>query len=316
MSLLLDRAPSRAAASPAVPAMGRDSASDRLRRFVGGRRDDAVVVSRDADELIALVSPDAPEAVVELTADGDRPGARIIAPTRSLDDTLARLDADLAARPAELVVVTAVSSVTGEVLPLGRFAAVAHRNGARILVVADRLVAHRAVSISSWGIDYLVFASHELDSLFAFHVLVGRSDRLAPSPLTPRRGTPAPGAIATAAVAASAEALLSLGFDELGYREQAIRHRLDVGIARLPGVRPVRTFDDHLDIAGAYAFAVDGQPASAVVDALSVRHGVGVCQAVAHPFGDPCGAVRVSTGLGTSADDVDRLLAALGGNGR
>ena len=299
MTILLERAPSRAAVRPAAPVMERGSARDRLRRFVGGRGDDAVVLSRDPDDLVRILQSGVPGEVVAQAGHRAFPDARIVHPVATIDETIAALDAELAARPAALVVITAASAVTGEVLPVGRFAAAAHRHGARILVDADHLVAHRAVSIASWGIDYVLFSSRELDSLFDVHTVVGRADWLA--------GAPAhePGSVAAGAVAASADALVSLGFEELGYREQALRHRLDGGLSGLSGVRRVQTFDDPLDTAGVYAFVVDGHPADEVVDHLAVHHGVGGCRA------DPTGVVRVGIGLGTTIDDVDRLIFAV-----
>ena len=66
MSLLLERAPSRAPVRPAAPAMERGSAPDRLRRFVGGRSDDAVVLSRTSADLMRLFAAGAPADVVVL----------------------------------------------------------------------------------------------------------------------------------------------------------------------------------------------------------------------------------------------------------
>ncbi|ALG86012.1 aminotransferase class V-fold PLP-dependent enzyme [Gordonia phthalatica] len=300
MSLLLERAPSRAPVRPAAPAMERGSAPDRLRRFVGGRSDDAVVLSRTSADLMRLFAAGAPADVVVLAGHPGLPGARIVEPAATIDGTVAALEAELVARPAALVVITASSDVTGEVLPAGRFASAAHRHGARIVVDAEHLVAHRAVSIASWGIDYVLFSSRELDALFDVHVLVGRGDWLAPVAARSE-----PGGVAVGAVAASAEALVSLGFEELGYREQALHQRLDRGFAAVPGVRRMQNFDDPLDRAGVYAFIVDGHSAVEVVEHLSVRHGVGVCRA------QPSGVIRVSTGLGTTVDDVDRLVFAV-----
>lgn len=300
MSLLLDRAPSRAAVRPTAPAMERGSAPDRLRRFVGGRSDDTVVLSRTSDELAQLVSVTTPGEIVVLGGHPRPAGARIVEPARTIGGTVAALEADLESEPAALVVITATSHDTGEILPLGRFASVAHRHGARILVDAEHLVAHRAVSLASWGIDYLLFSSRELDALFEVHVLVGRADWFTAA-VVPAE----PGSVAVGAVAGSAEALVSLGFEELGYREQALHQRLDRGLADLSGVRRRQTFDDPLDRAGVYAFVVDGHSAAAVVEHLSVRHGVGVCRV------DPSGAIRVSTALGTTIDDVDRLVFAV-----
>lgn len=48
-----------------------------------------------------------------------------------LATTLAAAEAELTARPAELLVVPGVAEPTAEVRPLSRLASIAHRHGAR-----------------------------------------------------------------------------------------------------------------------------------------------------------------------------------------
>lgn len=304
----------RTAASPATARVRVDGAADRLRRSIGGRHDDVVVTARAAGDLEPLLAQITPGELVVLDV-GGRPrsafvGARTVAAARSIDETLAVLDAELAGAPAALVVVDAVSPVTGEVLPIGRLAAAAHRHGARILVGAERLIPHRAVSIASWGIDFALISGHALDVPFEVTVLVGRADWLAAASVT----VPAPpAAFGVEALASAVDQIASIGFEHLGYREHALHRRLAAGLARLPGVRLLRTFDDPLDHVGVVAFAVDGQNPGDVVQRLSVRHGISGCDHRPDPRGGGGGAVRFHVGLGTTSDDVDRLLRALAG---
>ena len=70
---------------------------------------------------------------------------------------------------------TGASNVTGEILPIRRLAALAHRYGARIAVDGAQLVPHRRISLRESGVDYLAFSGHKLYAPFGSGVLVGRA---------------------------------------------------------------------------------------------------------------------------------------------
>lgn len=333
-----------------------EQARETVRRFVGGRADDTVVFTRNTTDAINL-------AAHALPADGEvvvldiehhanllpwqRTGrARTVVARPTLDATLDALEAELASAPAALLAVTAASNVTGEVLPIRRLTALAHRHGARILIDGAQLVAHRPVSLASSGVDYLVFSGHKVYAPFGAGVLIGRPDWLdAAEPYLAGGGATAhveltettwhtgaarheagsPNVLGAVAIAAAAEAITGLGFELIGYHEHDLLSRLDAGLAALPGITPLRIFEapddvpngvvaDRVGIAG---FAVAGRAAREVAEYLSDHHGIGVRDGkfCAHPLltrlGHGDGAVRVSFGLGTGSDDVDRLLAAL-----
>ncbi|MFT4087501.1 MAG: aminotransferase class V-fold PLP-dependent enzyme [Gordonia sp. (in: high G+C Gram-positive bacteria)] len=324
-----------------------ETARETVRRFVGGRTDDTVVFTRNTTDAINLAAHAVPGDVVVLDVEHhanllpwkQAGRARIVAAAATFDETLAALEAELAAAPAALLAVTAASNVTGEVLPLRRLAAVAHRHGARILVDAAQLVAHRPVSLASFGLDYLVFSGHKVYAPFGAGVLVGRPDWLdAASPYLAGGGATAqvdahgdadwhrgaarheagtPNVLGAVSIAAAAKALQGIGFERIGYHEHDLLTRLDSGLARLDGVTPLRIFDDLTDRVGIAGFTVAGRTPREVAEYLNDGHGIGVRDGkfCAHPLlaklGHSDGAVRVSFGLGTSSHDVDRLLQAL-----
>lgn len=331
-----------------------EQARETVRRFVGGRADDTVVFTRNTTDAINLAATAVPGDVVVLDIEHHANllpwqatgRARVVVAQPGLEDTLVALEAELAAAPAALLAVTAASNVTGEVLPLRRLAAIAHRHGARILVDGAQLVAHRPVSLVSLGIDYLVFSGHKVYAPFGAGVLVGRGDWLdAAEPYLAGGGASAyaalegvtwhtgparheagsPNVLGAIGIAAAADALKDLGFELIGYHERDLLERLDAGLAKLPGVTPLRIFDDadvsarggRADRVGIAGFVVDRITAREVAEYLSNHHGIGVRDGkfCAHPLltrlGYPDGAVRASFGLGTDSADVDRLLAAL-----
>ncbi|GAA3954944.1 aminotransferase class V-fold PLP-dependent enzyme [Gordonia caeni] len=273
--------------------------------------------------------------------------ARVVAVQPTFAATLDALEAELARKPAALLAITAASNVTGEVLPIRALAAAAHRHGARILVDGAQLVAHRPVSLAGYGVDYLVFSGHKIYAPFGAGVLIGRPDWLdAAEPYLAGGGASAqvdlsggtswhagparheagsPNVLGAVAVAAATDAIRGVGFELIGYHERDLLARLDEGLARLDHVTALRIFDAPAeegrpavtDRVGIAAFTVAGHTAREVAEYLSDRHGIGVRDGkfCAHPLlrhlGHPDGAVRASFGLGTSSDDVDRLLAAL-----
>ncbi|MFW0787550.1 aminotransferase class V-fold PLP-dependent enzyme [Gordonia sp. CPCC 206044] len=335
-----------------------EAARETVRRFVRGRVDDAVVFTRGTTDAINLAAHITRGDVVVLDIEHhanllpwcapDRDGssrARIVPACTTLDDTLDALEAELAAKPAALLAVTAASNVTGEVLPISRLAAIAHRHGARILVDAAQLVAHRPVSLVSHGIDYLVFSGHKLYAPFGAGVLIGRPDWLdAAAPYLSGGGASAdvdvtgespadiawhtgparheagsPNVLGAIAIAAACDALESIGFETIGLHEEFLRAHLDDGLASIDGVERLSIFADTTDRVGIAGFDVTGRAPREVAEHLSESAGIGVRDGkfCAHPvlkrLGHPDGAVRASFGLGTDSDDIDRLVDALRG---
>ncbi|MCC3316278.1 aminotransferase class V-fold PLP-dependent enzyme [Nocardia africana] len=275
-----------------------------------------------------------------------RRGRRVVPAAETITGTLHRIEAELCAKPAALLAVTGASNVTGEVLPLAELTAIAHRHGARILVDAAQLAPHRRIDLQSFaesggtGIDYLAFSGHKLYAPFGAGVLVGRRDWLdaappylagggavtavtteqahwAPAPQRHEAGSP--NVLGAAAVAAACEALSALDEHAVAEHEHHLIRRLRDGLTTVAGVRQLRIFADSADSAdsvGIVAFTVDGFEPGRIAAYLSAEYGIGVRDGrfCAHPLLRRLGvdgAVRASVGLGTSADDVDRLIEAL-----
>ncbi|WP_436700882.1 aminotransferase class V-fold PLP-dependent enzyme [Nocardioides sp. BYT-33-1] len=329
----------------AVSTAVHEAARRTVAEFVGARPDDVVQFVRHTTDAFNLLATAVPGEVVTLDVEHHanllpwaRGGRRTVAARPDLGATVAAVAAELARRPAALLAVTGASNVTGEVLPLAELVAVAHRHGARIAVDGAQLLPHRRVDIGALGVDYLAFSGHKLYAPYGAGALVGRADWLAAAPPylagggavrsvtldevtwadTPARheaGTP--NVVGTVALAAACETLGSLAPASWAGHEASLGDRLRDGLAALPGVRVLRLWDDATDVLGLASFTVAGHPAALVAHYLSAEHGVGVRHGrfCAHPLlarlaGD-AEAVRASVGLGTSAADVDRLLAGL-----
>ena len=327
-----------------------EDARTEVARFVRARPGDSVVFTRNTTDAINLLAAAVPGETVVLDVEHHanllpwtRRGRRVVACGDTVDETLDALAAELRRAPAALLAVTGASNVTGEVLPIGRLADIAHAAGARILVDAAQLAPHRAISMASTGVDHVVFSGHKLYAPFGAGVLVGRSDWLdAAEPYllgggatvdvagvgpdgegivwqtgAARHEAGSPNVLGAIAIAAACRALTDIGFDRIGVHEHDLRLRLDAGLDALPGVERLTVFaDDDLDRVGIAAFTVAGHTPRAVAEHLAGR-GVGVRDGrfCAHPLlrrlGHPGGAVRASFGIESGADEIDRLLEAL-----
>ncbi len=336
----------------AVCTSAYEAARAEIAGFVDAGDDDVVIFTRnttDALNLLAAAVPGGGGGVLHLDIEHHanllpwrRPGSRTVRAAATREQTVAAVEAELAASPAALLAVTGASNVTGECPPLAELTPLAHRHGARIVVDGAQLVPHRRVSLAQSGVDYLAFSGHKLYAPYGAGVLVGRRDWLEAAPPdlagggavrevrlgeTEWAGAPArheagtPNVIGAVALAAACRAVAALGPEAVRAHEGALVRRLTEGLAAIDGVRTLRLWGDS-DRIGVATFTVDGYPAALVAQYLSAEHGIGVRDGrfCAHPLlarfaadgvtADGAG-VRASLGLGSRAEDVDRLLAAL-----
>ena len=350
----------------AVCTSAYEAARAEIAAFVGAGDGDAVVFTRnttDALNLLAAAVPTSafgdsagspgsagrPGAVVHLDIEHhanllpwQRLGARVVRAGGTSAETVAAVEAELAASPAALLAVTGASNVTGERPPLAELTSVAHRHGTRIVVDGAQLVPHRRVSLAESGVDYLAFSGHKIYAPFGAGVLVGRRDWLESAPpylagggavrevrlggadwaaVPARHEAGTPNVVGAVALAAACRAVAALGPGAVTAHESALLRRLTQGLAGVGGVRALRLWPSpaggEAERIGVVTFTVDGYPAPLVAQYLSAEHGIGVRDGrfCAHPLlarltADGAG-VRASLGLGSRSADVDRLVAAL-----
>ncbi|MCU1423969.1 MAG: cysteine desulfurase [Microbacteriaceae bacterium] len=313
--------------------------------FVGARQNDEVIFTRNTTDALNLLASVVPGETVFLDIEHHanllpwvENGGRVVVSADTIADTLERVDAELARRPAALLTVTGASNVTGETLPLRALATIAHRYGTRLAVDGAQLVPHRRVNLLVQGIDYLAFSGHKAYAPFGAGVLVGRADWLdAGAPYLRGGGAVAsvsaeetvwrtgpsrheagsPNVIGVAALARALRELDSLDETQWAAHEAALRARLVAGFAGLAGVRVHRIFGDSSDPVGVVSFTVDGVDSRLLATYLSAEWGIGVRDGkfCAHPLLNRLGitrpALRASFGVGSVDEDVDRLLEAV-----
>lgn len=320
-----------------------EQARTSVSRFVGAAADQVVVFTRNTTDSLNLLASAVPGDVVVLDVEHHAnllswKNSRVVEAADTVSETLWRLAVEFERAPAALLAVTGASNVTGEVLPIAELTELAHANGARILVDGAQLLPHRRIDLDALGVDYLAFSGHKLYAPFGAGVLVGRRDWLdaaepylagggavrevsldrtewACAPARHEAGTP--NVLGVAALAAACDALAGLDAEAAERHERQLCEQLTEGLRSTSGIDLLRLWDDAVDCVGIVTFTVEGFEPGEVAAYLSAEHGIGVRDGrfCAHPLlsrvGLPGGAVRASLGLGSSSDDVERLLGAL-----
>jgi len=321
-----------------------ERAREVVRDFVGARRTEEVIFTRNTTDALNLLARAVPQRTSVIVFDTDHHAAILpwrgpyvyrVTPTANIERDL---DEALAQTPTgpRLVVVTGAANVTGELWPVARLSAVARRHGARIALDAAQLAPHRPVDIRALDVDYVAISGHKLYAPFGAGALVGRADWLraaypylagggATRQVTERgvswnygperHEAGSPNVVGAHALAVACKTL-SRHWDVVFAHEEDLLDRLRTGLAAIPGVRQLSFFGDEAPRVGVVSFTVEGHDPGLVAAYLSAEHGIGVrdgafCAhiAVRRLTGDR--ALRASIGLGSTAEHVDRLLTAL-----
>ena len=244
----------------------------------------------------------------------------------------------------ELVAVSGASNVLGVYNDLAEIGRTVHQYGARLLVDAAQLVAHREIAMESCGIDYLAFSAHKVYAPFGTGVLVARKGLLnfSPAEMELIRSSGEENVVGIAALGKALVLLQRIGLDVVQAAEQALTRQTLLGMAAVPGLKIYGIADpDSLAFArkgGVIPFAVRGVISHGVARQLAERGGIGVragCHCAhltgklmlgippwqqqlqgaivtAFPRLELPGVVRVSLGIENSEEDVDTLVRVLG----
>ncbi len=230
-----------------------------------------------------------------------------------------------------LLAVSQLSNVLGRWQPLAPLLAMARAQGALTVVDGAQGVVHGRHDLDALGCDFYVFSGHKLYGPDGIGVLYGRSEALSrlrhwqfggemvaqadyhsalfrPAPLGFEAGTPAIGA--AIGLGAALDYLDGLDGDALAAHEAALHARLLAGLRRFDGLHLLG--EPQIALA---SFVVEGVHNADLSHLLSeqgiaVRAGQHCAMPLLRRLGLP-GAVRVSLGLYSEGDDLERFFAAL-----
>ena len=182
----------------------------------------------------------------------------------------------------KLVAVTAVSNVLGVCNVLASISRIVHRFGARLLVDAAQLVAHRKINIEELDIDYLAFSAHKAYAPFGSGAFLVKKGLLNFS-YEENELLCSSGEENSAGIAALGKAFILLqkiGLDLVRHEEQVLTLRLLKGLIQIPGIRLFCNQDDPgVDFnnkGGVISFEINGMNPHKVAKLLAETGGIGV----------------------------------------
>jgi len=314
-----------------------EDARGRIHAFVGARPDDVVVITRNTTDSLNLLAHALPDDAEILTFAGEHhanllPWRRRRVRHLDLPDRPSDLAPMLAeairatASPNILVAVTAASNVTGELWPVAELTAVAHEQGARVVVDAAQLAPHGPVTIATWDADWVALSGHKMYAPYGAGALVGRrdwlqqrapflvgggavafvsTDEVAWLDAPERQEAGSPNVVGAMALGVACGVLEAHGTGQMLEHEAALAVEAAAALDGIAGLRRLRLFgDDHPSI-GVQSFVADGFHHNLVATYLSAEHGIAVRDGCfcAHPL-----LLRL---LGVSHDDADKVRDAI-----
>lgn len=243
-----------------------------------------------------------------------------------------------------LATVSGASNVLGTYNNLEEISRIVHIYGARLLVDAAQLVAHRKVDMERLGIDYLAFSAHKVYAPFGSGALVVKKGllRFSSAEIELIHSSGEENASGIAALGKALVLLQRIGMDVIQEEEQVLTKKVVKGLAQMEGIQTfgITEIDSpkFTQRGGVIAFFLKGKVSSSVGKELALQGGIGVrygCHCahilVKHILGvgpkleqfqrvivtvfprlQLPGVLRVSLGIGNTEYDVDTLIRMLG----
>jgi selenocysteine lyase/cysteine desulfurase len=249
-------------------------------------------------------------------------------------------------RRIKLVAVSGASNVLGVFNDLAAISRIAHRYGARLLVDAAQLVAHRKVEMERCGIDYLAFSAHKVYAPFGCGALVVRKGlfNFGPAELEQIKSSGEENVGGIAALGKALVLLQRIGLDVIREKERTLTGRALRGLEKIPGIEVygIQGPDSprFAQKGGVIVFGLKNVPHNLVAQELAEQGGIGVrsgcfcahllikrllrMNPVRARLADlalilfprfasavQTGLVRVSLGIENDEEDVDTLIRVL-----
>ncbi|MGA2533164.1 MAG: aminotransferase class V-fold PLP-dependent enzyme [Candidatus Aminicenantales bacterium] len=185
-------------------------------------------------------------------------------------------------RRIRVVAVSGASNVLGTCPDLGEISRISHMYGARILVDAAQLAAHRKIDMEADDIDYLAFSGHKMYAPFGSGGLVARKGLL-PSgseKLESIRASGEENAAGIAALGKAVELLERVGMNVVGEEERKLTGKALRELAAVPGIEIYGIKDPDSPRferrGGVVSFGLKRVPHNLVAEKLAGEGGIGV----------------------------------------
>jgi len=266
----------------------------------------------------------------------EKRGVEVTAAPCARDGTLDPADVEAALRPhTRLVAMLHASNVMGALLPISEVGEIAHRHGALLLVDAAQTAGAYPIDMQAMGIDLLAFAGHkgtygphgtgglvvrpgiELETwVEGGSGVLSRPDTM-PEELPMRLEAGTQNAAGLAGLLAGVRFVMEQGVERIRAHEMALSSRLIERLQAVPGLSILGPGDLERRTAVVSITVQDYFPdqLAAVLDkAFGVATRAGLhCAPQAHRTAGTldCGALRLSPGYFTTAEEVDYAAESL-----
>ena len=256
------------------------------------------------------------------------------------------LDQTHGKRRIRVVAVSGASNVLGSCPDLREISRISHLYGARVLVDAAQLAAHRKIDMETDGIDYLAFSGHKMYAPFGTGGLVARKGllRTGSKETDMVRASDEENVAGIAALGKAVDLLERVGMDVVREEERRLTRKALRDLSAVPGIEIYGLKDPNSPRferkGGVISFGLKRVPHNLVAENLAEENGIGVrngcfCAHILvkrllgiHPVREALanvglrlaprltksllpGLVRVSFGIENDERDVGRLVTSL-----
>lgn len=264
----------------------------------------------------------------------ERRGAKIVLWPVEADGTLSPAKLKQLISPnTKLIAVAHVSNVLGTINPVHEFSAIAKDKGVRILVDGAQAVQHMPVDVQQIGADFYVFSSHKIYGPNGVGVLFGKRELLDAMP--PYQGggemieqvsfegtrfnvipykfeAGTPNITGVVGLGAALKFVEEIGFEAIAAHEQDL---LQYATQQLMQLRGMQIYGPLSNRSGVISFNIEGTHPYDVGTLLD-KEGIAVRTGrhCADPLMDHLGisgAVRISFGIYTTREEIDRFITSL-----
>ncbi len=233
----------------------------------------------------------------------------------------------------KLVSVTYVSNALGTINPIQELIALAHKNGAKILIDAAQAIQHFTIDVQALNCDFLVFSGHKIYGPTGTGILYGKEDILNAMPpfegggdmikTVSFKGTEfndlpfkfeagTPNIAGCIALGTAIEYVQQLGLENIRQYETEL---LDYATAQLSQIEGLKIYGTAANKSSVISFLLDGihpYDVGVILDnmGIAIRTGHHCAQPVMDHFGIP-GTCRATFAFYNTKEEVDALVAGI-----
>ncbi len=264
----------------------------------------------------------------------EKRGAKLkVAPMNEKGELLVEEYARLLNPKTRMVALAHISNALGTINPVAELTAMAHKQGAVVLIDGAQAVPHMAVDVLDLDCDFYVFSSHKAFGPTGIGALYGKGalletmqpyqgggdmissvtfDKTTYNRLPYKFEAGTPNVAGAIGLGAAIDYLGAIGYDAIAAHEQRLLEYGTRALAAIDGLRIIGTAAAKASVISFVLEGVHPHDIGTIVDqeAIAIRAGHHCAQPTMQHFGVPATA-RASFAFYNSFEDIDRLVATI-----